>query len=128
MPVFAVAVLFDGTGSGVEDDTPAVFVIVEPAAPVACRTIVKTPEAPDATDGFVHVTFGVVHDQPAAGVTDTNVDPTGTRSVRTALAAAAGPLFVTVTPPPDRTAPQTRIRGVRLNPAAHRATSRAGDR
>ena len=35
MPVFAVAELFDGTGSGVEDDTTAVFVIVEPAAPVA---------------------------------------------------------------------------------------------
>jgi hypothetical protein len=96
-PVFAVAELFDGTGSGVAEETVAVFVIVVPAAPVACRTIVKTPDAPEAIDGIVHVTFGVVQAQPAAGVTDTKEVPAGTRSVSTAFAAPPGPLFVTVT-------------------------------
>ena len=54
------------------------------------------------TIGFVQVTVplaptaGVVHDQPATAGSETKVVPAGSVSLHDALAAASGPLFVTV--------------------------------
>jgi methenyltetrahydromethanopterin cyclohydrolase len=101
--VTAVAELFAGTGSAVVDDSVAVFVMTVPELSdgSVCTTIVKksavTPKL-----AFEHVivpvapTAGVVHVHGPVVDSDTNVVPAGSVSVKLALAALLGPLFVSV--------------------------------
>jgi hypothetical protein len=98
----AVALLFAVFGSAIAEFTVAVSLIAVPAAVPAFtfRAIVKLA-APAAKLGSVQVivpvppTAGVVHDQPAAGLTDWKVVFGGVLSVRLALVAVLGPAFVT---------------------------------
>lgn len=97
-----VAVLLAGSGSAVDELAEAVFEIVEPpgAAAFTFTTSVNAAVA-SANDELLQLTVpgaptaGVVHDQPAGDVSETNVVPAGNASLRVALCAGFGPLFVT---------------------------------
>src|SRR4051812_48336722 len=72
--VVEVAALLPGTGSGVELDTPAVLVIVDPFAALAFTftTIVKVAETPAPSDASVHEAVPV---PPTEGVVQLNAGP-----------------------------------------------------
>ena len=91
-------VLFVGVGSGVLDDTVALFVI-EPPWLGAVTLMVNVVEEPDAQVARVQVTEAlpalVQVQPPLEALTDTNVTPAGRVSVTETLAAADGPLLDT---------------------------------
>lgn len=100
--VVAVCELLAALGSLVVELTVAVL-LMEAAAPAdGVTTSVNVADAPLARLGFVQVTVpfaptaGVVHVQPAGGASETKFTPAGSASLSEALAAADGPLFVTV--------------------------------
>lgn len=102
--VAAVAVLFAVTGSVTLDVTLAVPEITVPL-PVPLFTWTaseKLAAEPPSTLTFAQTTvpvapvFGDEHDQPAAGVTDTNVVFAGTEKTSVALSAELGPILFTV--------------------------------
>jgi hypothetical protein len=99
--VVAVAELFVVTGSGVADDTVAVFAMMIPLATPAFTftTSVNVAMANAATLGLVQLTVpvkpitGVVQVHPAAAANETNVVLAGMESVSTEDVAAWGPSF-----------------------------------
>lgn len=102
--VEAEAELLPAVGSLVADVTAGLFEIVVPAA-VATFTFTtngKLLTLPDARVVAVQEilpvppTAGVTQDQPTGTPSETNVVFAGTVSVSESVAAAAGPLFVTV--------------------------------
>jgi hypothetical protein len=100
--VVAVCELFAALGSLVVAETVAVLLMDAAAAAVGVTTRVNTPDAPLATLGLVQETVpfaptaGVVHVQPATGDSETKLTPVGSTSPSETLAAAKGPLLVTV--------------------------------
>ena len=101
--VVTLAELLARLGSLVPEVTEATSVIcvwlVVPA--LTCTTRVNEAFAPLATNGFVQLIFpvaptaGVVHVHPAGADKDWKVVLAGMASLKTALIAAIGPLFVT---------------------------------
>ena len=102
--VVDVAELFALLGSVGVAETEGVFEITVPGAvPIfTLTTSGKLAVAPEATDGFVHVTVpvaptaGVTQTHPAGGTKETKVVFAGMLSVNLAPVAAAGPLLVAV--------------------------------
>lgn len=101
--VVAVALLFVRLSSAVAEVVMAVFESSVPAATAGLTATVKANTAlPRATLGLTQAivpaapTAGVVHDQPAIAGSETKAVPTGKVSLHDAVAAAAGPLLVTV--------------------------------
>jgi len=95
------AVLFALFGSVVDDDaTLAVFVIAVPGAvPAVTFNIKVNVDEPVATSALVHVCVppeAAGHVQPVGVLIETTVVFAGSVSVSVTVAAAAGPLFVTV--------------------------------
>ena len=84
-------------GSVVPEAETEEFAVIVVAATVGARftTTMMSADAPAATLGLVQVTEAV-HVQPAGAETDTKVVLAGIASVKLAVDAAAGPLFVTV--------------------------------
>ncbi len=101
--VVAVLLLLPGFPSVVLDVTVAVLLRVVPAGTVgATATVSVKTELPTAREGFEHETVplspssGVVHDHPPTAGKLTKPIPAGSVSLHEALAAALGPLLVTV--------------------------------
>ena len=102
----AVAVLFAGFGSAVDDETVAVFDVGVVLTITGAKTTVNVADDDAASDAIVQLIVPVpptdgfvqVNDGPEFCVSLTNVVPAGTASVIVTAAAAAGPLFVTVMP------------------------------
>jgi len=101
--VVAVPLLLPGFPSGVLEVAVAVLLRVEPAGTVgATATVSVKTELPTAKEGFEHETVplspaaGVVHDHPLMSGIETKVVPGGSVSLHEALAAASGPLLLTV--------------------------------
>lgn len=101
--VVAVALSLPILGSGVVDDTVAVFESTVPAATDGSTATTKVNAAgPGANDAFEHDTVplaptaGVVQLQPPGDANDTKVVPAGKVSLNEAAAALLGPAFVTV--------------------------------
>ena len=98
----AVLLLFPELGSTVAELMIAVLLMLPVAAGLTFATSVKTAEGPKARLGFVAVTSpveptgGVGSAQPAGADKLTNVILAGSASLRTTLAAAVGPEFVTM--------------------------------
>ena len=100
---FAVAVLLDGLGSGVADETVAVSdrVVPEAVPALTLKTGWNVADAPAARVAMVHVmvpvppTDGVMQDQPAGGAREKKVVFVGTVSVKLTEEAADGPAFMT---------------------------------
>ena len=99
---FAVALLFAGLGSVIEEEPISVSVMIVPVAVPAFTfvTRVNDPLEPAAKVAMLHVTVPV---PPTAGViqphapglaSDTNVVLVGIASVNLTVVAADGPLFV----------------------------------
>ena len=101
--VVSVSDSLPGLGSAVVDVAVAVLDRTVPPAVegLTLTTRVKTA-FPTASDGLaqemvpVPPTAGVVHDQPATAESDTKVVPAGSVSLHATVAAASGPLLVTV--------------------------------
>lgn len=99
------ALLLPGAGSDAAEVTEAVFVIVPVAVGFTLIVMVNAALAPDASDARLQLTVpvppttGVVqlNAGPLVCIADTNVVPAGTGSLRDTVAAASGPLFVTMT-------------------------------
>ncbi len=99
------ALLLPGFESLVDELPDAVFVIVDPlmAFALTLKTSVKVGEAPFASVAIEQLTVpvpptaGVVHNQPAGDVSETNVVPPGSVSLSVTLSASLGPPFVTLT-------------------------------
>jgi hypothetical protein len=102
--VVAVAELFALSASGVVVVTVAVFTIVPPAATEGkVLTVSVNTALPTLIDAFEQVsvspaepTAGVMHDQPPGWFSPANTVPGGIVSVSDTVAAASGPLLVTV--------------------------------
>jgi hypothetical protein len=101
--VVAVPLSLPGFPSGVLEVTVAVLLRIVPAATVgATATVSVKTELPTANEGFEHEIVplspasGVVHDHPPTLGKLTKVVPACRVSVHEALAAASGPLLVTV--------------------------------
>src|SRR2546422_11748304 len=101
--VVAVPLLLPGFPSGVLEVAVAVLLRVEPAATVGATLTVRVKtELPTANEGFEQLTepgspaSGAVQPQPETPGNDTNVVPVGNVSLHEALAAASGPLLLTV--------------------------------
>jgi len=101
--VVAVLLSLPGFPSGVEEVTVAVLLIIELAATFGSTlTVSVKTELPTANEGFEHETVplspgaGVVHDHPLISGKETKVVPAGSVSLHEALAAASGPLLLTV--------------------------------
>jgi hypothetical protein len=96
-----VPLLFPGIGSDVAEEIVAVFVIEPPAPASTLTTSVKTA-LPGVSDAIEQDTVpfdpiaGVVHDQPAGEVKDTNVVPAGSVSDIATVEALLGPALLTV--------------------------------
>ena len=98
--VFAVAELFAKVGSLDMPLIEAIFIIVEPGAAVTLTTRVIVADAPVASAPSEQETVPV---PPTEGVlqlpglvTETNVVPAGSVSLKLAPISASGPLLVTV--------------------------------
>src|SRR4029453_18596572 len=97
--VGSVAELLAVFASGVSDVTSTVLMIDEPSAALALTltTIVNDANSPAALVPLVKTTFpvpptaGVVADQPAGAVAETNVVPVGTASVIVTFWASLAP-------------------------------------
>ena len=101
--VVAVPLSLPGLGSAVEDVAVAVLLSTVPAGTLGSTATFRVNTGLDAaSEGFVHVTVpaeptgGVVHDQPAAGASDTKVGPAGSVSASETAAALLGPALVAV--------------------------------
>ena len=99
--VVVVAVLLPGVGSAVLLDTVAVLVNVEPLARLVLVCATKTKVAVELAARLVHEAVDVLPPEsvalgPADCVKLTKVSPDGSASDSDALAAALGPLLVTV--------------------------------
>jgi hypothetical protein len=98
--VVAVPLLFPGTRSEVAAETVAVFVIM-PLVPASTLTMSVNTAPPTASEAVeqdtvpVDPTAGVVHDQPAGDVSDTNVVLAGSVSDNATVAALLGPALLT---------------------------------
>src|SRR5438270_920490 len=101
--VVAVALLLPGVLSVVELVALAVLLKEAPLARLglAWATIVKLAESPAASEAIVSlIAFPLlvrVKDGPVFWLCETNVVPAGSVSARVTLAAAPGPILVTVT-------------------------------
>lgn len=99
---FAVALLFAGLGSVMEEEPMSVSVMTVPVAVPAFTLVtrVNEPLEPTARVAMLHVmvpvppTGGVVQLQEPGLARDTNVVLVGTASVKLTVVAADGPLFV----------------------------------
>lgn len=102
--VVAVGLLPNGLGSAVGVETFAVFVIV-PEAPGLMCTVIENVADVTGNDPIEQVTVpvppgaGLLHEKvgPVVCDSETNVVFGGTASVRETVAAAEGPLLVSVT-------------------------------
>jgi hypothetical protein len=101
--VVAVAELFPGTGSLVEEETVAVFdSTVPPATPAPTLTTSVKAELPVPSVPIEQETVppapttGVVQLHPPGADSETKAVPTGSVSERLTLVAALGPAFATL--------------------------------
>jgi hypothetical protein len=101
--VVSVPLLLAGVESAVVEVAVAVFERTVPlATPGATATVRVKASLPTANDAFeqeiipVAPTAGVVQAQPATAGSETKVVPAGSVSENEAVAAASGPLFVSV--------------------------------
>ena len=101
--VVAVALSLLGFPSGVEEVAVAVLLRTVAAGTVGATLTVRVKVSlPTENDGLEHETVpgspgaGVVHAQPDTSGIETKLSPAGSVSLHDALAAASGPLFVTV--------------------------------
>src|SRR5262245_50234579 len=96
--VVAVAEGSAVSGSAVVEVAVTVLERTVPAATDGETATVSVKTAlPTANDGLEHETVApVVHDQPATAGSETKVVPAGSVSLHEVLAAASGPLLVTV--------------------------------
>jgi len=99
----AVPLLLFGFPSGVPEVAVAVLLIVVPAGTVGATATVRVKTAlPTPNEGFEHETVplspvsGVMQDQPSGALNAAKVVPAGSGSLHEELAAASGPLLVTV--------------------------------
>jgi len=93
--VAAVEELLPGVGSGVADETVAVFEKLATLAGV-CATKEMVAEAPMFIVPREQDTVDVPEQEPCDGVAETNVKPVGRTSVTLTVEAKLGPAFVTV--------------------------------
>jgi hypothetical protein len=96
--VLTVVLLLAELGSLVAEETDEVAVMVATTTVGATlTTTMMSADAPAAKLGSVQITeVVVVQDHPTGAETETNVVLAGIASVKVAVVAAAGPLFVTV--------------------------------